>query len=70
MDTRQVHDAHDIDVVMPVYSLKEFVVIVIRKHLKFFGNIAEMNQIWMLIMLLLILTQLILLLIRLKLKKK
>ena len=65
----QVDDTYDIDVVMRMYNLLH-IVIFIQKHLEFYGNIAEMNQLYMLIMLLPFLMQIMPLLIRLKLKKK
>ena len=39
----QVDDTYDIDVVMRMYNLLH-IVIFIQKHLEFYGNIAEMNQ--------------------------
>ena len=39
----QIDDAHDIDVVMPMYNIIEYSEI-IQKHLEFYGNIVKMNQ--------------------------
>ena len=39
----QTDDAHDIDVVTPMYDLIEYSDSY-SKHLEFFSNVAEMNQ--------------------------
>ena len=41
INNAQVDDAHDIDVVMPLYNLIELVII-IQKHLEFYGGFIEM----------------------------
>ena len=43
INNTQIDNAKDIDTVMPMYNLVK-VVIIIQKHLKFCGNITEMNQ--------------------------
>ena len=40
----QVDNAKNIDVVMPMYNLIEYVVIIIRIHREVYGNTIEMNH--------------------------
>ena len=40
INNTQVDDAHVIDVVVPMY--KQNIVVIIQKHLEFYGNILEM----------------------------
>ena len=67
INNKQVDDAHNIDVVIPMYKLIEYSDI-IQKHQEFHDNIAEMNKLYTMIKLL-ILLKLMLLLIHLKQKK-
>ena len=53
INNTQVDDAHDIDVVMPMYDLQN-IAILIRKHQEIYGNTIEINQIQMIITLVLI----------------
>ena len=53
INNTQKDDAQYIDVVMPMQNLIELVII-IQKHLEFYGSIAEMNQLKILIIILLI----------------
>ena len=58
MNNTPVYDAHDFDVVMPMYNLIEYSDNYSKK-MEFYGNIVEMNQLKMLMVQLLILLKLI-----------
>ena len=66
INNKQIDDAHNTDVVIPMYKLIEYSNI-IQKYQEFHGNIVEMNKLYM--MKLLILLKLMLLLVHLKQKK-
>ena len=70
INNTQVDDAHDINVVMPMYNFIENSNNY-QKHLEFCGNILKIKQIYILLIIIkfLILTQMMLPLIRLKLNK-
>ena len=40
----QIKNAKEIDVVMPIYNLIEYIVMIIPKHLEVYGNTIEMNH--------------------------
>ena len=43
INNTQVHNAHDIDIVMHMYDLKN-IAILVRKHQEVYGNAIEMKQ--------------------------
>ena len=43
MHKQNYDDAHDIDVIMPMYNLTEYSDKCSKKHLEFYDNIVEIN---------------------------
>ena len=40
----EVDNAKDVDIVMPMYNLIEYIAIIIQKHLEAYGNIVKIYQ--------------------------
>ena len=40
----QADNAKDVDIVMPMYNLIEYIAIIIQKHLEAYGNIVKIYQ--------------------------